>query len=85
MKWTRLIGPSLRGESDLLGEPEVTAKLYCNFAYLYWVRLRDLQYTYAVTSGSPSKSLFCTAVYLVLGVYRKLVEMVSTLTNQNKA
>ena len=21
---------------DVLGDPEVTANLYCNFAYLYW-------------------------------------------------
>ena len=38
---------------ELLGDPEVTANLCCNFAYLLG-RLRDLQYIFAVTSGSPS-------------------------------
>ena len=37
----------------VLDEPEVTANLYCNFAVLL-ERLRDLQYIFAVTSGSPS-------------------------------
>ena len=36
-----------------LGDPEVTANLYCNFAYPYWNGW-DSQYIFAVTSGSPS-------------------------------
>ena len=47
---------------NVLGDPEVTAYLYCNFAYPYC--LRDLQYIFAVTSGSPSihqgKEIICT-------------------------
>ena len=38
----------------VLGDPEVTANMYCNFAYLKLGRFRDLQYIFAVTSGSPS-------------------------------
>ena len=33
----------------ILGDPEDTAKLYCDFAYTYM-----LQYMFAVTFGSPS-------------------------------
>ena len=36
--------------SIILGDPEVTANLYCNFVL---GRLHDLQYIFAVTSGSP--------------------------------
>ena len=39
--------------SALLGDPEVTANLYCNFVSVLG-RLRDLQYVFSVTSGSPS-------------------------------
>ena len=41
----------------ILGDPEVTANLYCNFAYPYWGRLRDLQYIFAVTYEPPSKTV----------------------------
>ena len=38
----------------VLDDPEVTANLYCNFAYLYWKGWRDLQYIFAVSYGPPS-------------------------------
>ena len=38
----------------LLADTEVTANLYCNFAYLYWEGCAHLQYIYTATSGSPS-------------------------------
>ena len=42
-------------QGHVLGDPEVTANLYCNFAYVSVLgRLRDLLYIFAVTSGSPS-------------------------------
>ena len=37
----------------ILGDPEVTATLYCNFVPVLG-RLRDLEYIFAVTSDSPS-------------------------------
>ena len=40
-------------KQNLLGDPEVTADLYCNFAYIVLGRMRDLHYIFAVTSGSP--------------------------------
>ena len=41
--------------SIILGDPEVPANLYCNVAYPSWLgRLRELQYIFAVPSGSPS-------------------------------
>ena len=43
---------------SLLGVPEVTANLYCNFCVSVLGRLRDLQYIFAVTSGSPSISIW---------------------------
>ena len=42
----------MSSKGNILGDPEVTANPYCNFAYLYWEG--DLQYIFAVTSGSPS-------------------------------
>ena len=45
----------------VLGDPEVTANLYFNFAYLYWEGC-DLQYIFAVTSGSPSTYILCISI-----------------------
>ena len=39
---------------DILGDPEVTANLYCNFAYPYWEGCVICSILFAVTSGSPS-------------------------------
>ena len=36
-----------------LGDPEVTANLYCNFAYPYW-EVSVICSIFSVTSGSPS-------------------------------
>ena len=38
----------------LLGDPEVTPNLHCNFLVSVLGRLRDLKYMIAVTSVSPS-------------------------------
>ena len=38
----------------VLGDPEVTANLYCKFTYPYWEGCVNFQYIFAVTSGSPS-------------------------------
>ena len=37
----------------VLGDPEVTANLFCNFVYLYWEGLHDLQYIFALIYGTP--------------------------------
>ena len=50
----------------VLGDQEVTATLYCNFAYLNWEG--DLQYIFAVTSGSPSTK----RVFFIYGVTNRL-------------
>ena len=39
-------------EYSLLGASEITANLYCNCVYLYWVR--DLQYIFAIIYGTLS-------------------------------
>ena len=49
------IHPELVRCGHLLGDPEVTANLCCNFAvFIYIGKMRDLKYIFAVTSGSPS-------------------------------
>ena len=45
----------------LLGDPEITAKSVLQFCVSVLRRLRDLQYIFAVTSGSPSTSRRATA------------------------
>ena len=52
--WTAVVDVNKCLEK-VLGDPEVTANLYCNFAYLY----REgcvICNIFAVTSGSPSMS-----------------------------
>ena len=36
-----------------MGDPEITANLYCNFAYPYWEGC-VIYSKFAITSGSPS-------------------------------
>ena len=37
----------------MMGDPDVTANLYCNFSVSVLGRLRDLQQMFAVTSRAP--------------------------------
>ena len=39
--------------NHVLYDPEITANLYCNFAYLYWEGCVILQHIFAVTYGPP--------------------------------
>ena len=56
--YSKILNKTTYGHT-VLGDPEVTANLYCKFAYLYWLGgLLDLQYIFAITSGSPSISEF---------------------------
>ena len=49
----RLGIPLVAESAYILGDPEVTANLYCNFEYPRWRGLRDLQYIFAVTLDHP--------------------------------
>ena len=40
--------------TDILGDPEVTANIYCKSRNLTQYEYAKLQYRFAVTSGSPS-------------------------------
>ena len=51
-----LLKGSLKLKIELLGDPEATANLYCNFAHPYWEGYVICS-IFVVTSGSPSNAL----------------------------